>query len=144
MKRIAWWQKDWLVGHLNFSRDVGGAVRSEPLVMDYHSELYPSLSLMLVARSLNLGVGDIRVQPGALLPLPVVMGILARVADALEAILARALAKAPEQRYASGAELAQALRDCAATQPKAARDATVPAASPDASRGWSDTVPGQP
>ena len=51
------------LGHLNSSRDVDGAVRSEPLAMDYHGELYPSLSLMLAARSLNLGVGDIRVLP---------------------------------------------------------------------------------
>jgi CHASE2 domain-containing sensor protein len=52
------------LGHLNSSRDVDGAVRSEPLAMDYYGDLYPSLSLMLAARSLNLGVGDIRVLPG--------------------------------------------------------------------------------
>jgi serine/threonine-protein kinase len=49
------------LGHLNFSRDVDGAVRSEPLAMDYYGELYPSLSLMLAARSLNLAPADIRV-----------------------------------------------------------------------------------
>lgn len=65
------------LGHLNFSRDVDGAVRSEPLAMDYHGELYPSLSLMLAARSLNLGVDDIRVQPGA-----VQLGKLAITTDA--------------------------------------------------------------
>lgn len=52
------------LGHLNFSRDMDGAVRSESLAMDYHGELYPSLSLMLAARSLNLDTGDIRVVPG--------------------------------------------------------------------------------
>jgi serine/threonine-protein kinase len=52
------------LGHLNFSRDVDGAVRSEPLAMDYDGQLYPSLSLMLAARSLNLEPADIRVQPG--------------------------------------------------------------------------------
>lgn len=52
------------LGHLNFSRDLDGAVRSESLAMDYHGELYPSLSLLLAARSLNLGMDDIRVLPG--------------------------------------------------------------------------------
>ncbi len=52
------------LGHLNFSRDIDGAVRSESLAMDYHGELYPSLSLMLAARSLNLETADIRVLPG--------------------------------------------------------------------------------
>lgn len=52
------------LGHLNFSRDIDGAVRSESLAMDYHGELYPSLSLLLAARSLNLDTGDIRVVPG--------------------------------------------------------------------------------
>jgi serine/threonine-protein kinase len=52
------------LGHLNFSRDVDGAVRSEPLAMDYYGTLYPSLSLMLAAYSLNLRPADIRVLPG--------------------------------------------------------------------------------
>ena len=52
------------LGHLNAARDVDGAVRSELLAMDYFGDLYPSFSLMLAARSLNLGVGDIRVLPG--------------------------------------------------------------------------------
>lgn len=52
------------LGHLNFSRDVDGAVRSEPLAMDYYGEFYPSLSLMLAAHSLNLAPADIRVQSG--------------------------------------------------------------------------------
>ncbi len=52
------------LGHLNFSRDVDGAVRSEPLAMDYYGAFYPSLSLLLAAHSLNLAPADIRVQPG--------------------------------------------------------------------------------
>ena len=52
------------LGHLNFSRDVDGAVRSEPLAMDYDGRFYPSLSLVLAARSLNLTPADIRVQAG--------------------------------------------------------------------------------
>lgn len=52
------------VGHLNTRIDIDGAVRSEPLVIRYFDDYYPSLSLMLVARSLNLDVGDIRVTLG--------------------------------------------------------------------------------
>jgi len=53
------------IGHLNVSRDVDGAVRSEPLVMAHYGEYYPSLSLMLAARSLNLKAEDIQVQLGS-------------------------------------------------------------------------------
>lgn len=52
------------LGHLNFSRDVDGAVRTEPLAMDYYGEYFPSLSLMLAARSLNLAPADIQIHPG--------------------------------------------------------------------------------
>jgi eukaryotic-like serine/threonine-protein kinase len=52
------------IGHLNFSRDVDGAVRTEPLVMGYYGQYYPSLSLLLAARSLNLEVKDIQIQLG--------------------------------------------------------------------------------
>lgn len=73
-----------------------------------------------------------------------ILSVRADLPPCLVTLLARALAKAPEQRYASGAELAQALRDCAATLPKPAWDATVPAGTESAGKGWSDTVPGQP
>lgn len=52
------------LGHLNATLDVDGATRTEPLVLGYYGQLYPSLSLMIAAKSLNLGVEDIRVQPG--------------------------------------------------------------------------------
>ncbi|WP_306606055.1 CHASE2 domain-containing serine/threonine-protein kinase [Azonexus sp.] len=52
------------LGHLNASQDVDGGVRSEPLVVQYFDQYYPSLSLMLAARSLNLGPADIRVRLG--------------------------------------------------------------------------------
>jgi CHASE2 domain-containing sensor protein len=52
------------MGHLNFSRDVDGGVRSESLAMDYYGDLYPSLSLMLAARGLNLGPADVKALPG--------------------------------------------------------------------------------
>ena len=52
------------IGHLNFSRDVDGAVRTEPLVMGHYGQYYPSLSLMLAAKSLNLDTKDIQVNLG--------------------------------------------------------------------------------
>jgi len=52
------------IGHLNSFRDVDGAIRTEPLVIAYYDQYYPSLSLLLAARSLNLGPADIQVEPG--------------------------------------------------------------------------------
>ena len=52
------------VGHLNSFPDVDGAVRSEPLVVGYYDQYYPSLSLMLAAKSLNLEPKDIQVDLG--------------------------------------------------------------------------------
>ena len=52
------------IGHLNSFPDVDGAVRTEPLVVGYYDQYYPSLSLMLAAKSLNLGPSDIRVRLG--------------------------------------------------------------------------------
>jgi len=52
------------MGHLNSIPDVDGAVRSEPLVLGYYDEYYPSFSLMLAAKSLNLDVNDIQVDLG--------------------------------------------------------------------------------
>ncbi len=50
------------LGHLNAQQDVDGATRTEPLVVRYYDKYFPSLSLMLVAKSLNLSVSDIRAQ----------------------------------------------------------------------------------
>ena len=52
------------IGHLNSFPDVDGAVRTEPLVVGYYDQYYPSLSLMLAAKSLNLEPGDIHVSLG--------------------------------------------------------------------------------
>src|SRR5882762_1329525 len=52
------------LGHLNVVPDVDGAIRSEALVVSHYDEAYPSLSTLLVARSLNLAPKDIRVAPG--------------------------------------------------------------------------------
>ena len=52
------------IGHLNANADVDGATRSEPLVLRHYDQYYPSLSLMIAARSLNLGPADLRVSLG--------------------------------------------------------------------------------
>lgn len=52
------------IGHLNQLRDVDGAVRTEPLAVAYFGQLYPSLSVMIAARYLNLAPADIKVIPG--------------------------------------------------------------------------------
>ena len=52
------------IGHLNAIPDVDGAIRTEPLLLRYYDQYYPSLSLMIAAKSLNLGVEDIHVKVG--------------------------------------------------------------------------------
>lgn len=52
------------VGHLNPSIDRDGGLRVQPLVMTHFDQLYPSLPLLIAAKSLNLGVDDIRVKLG--------------------------------------------------------------------------------
>jgi len=51
------------LGHLSARPDVDGGVRTEPLVLRYFDHHFASLSLMIAAKSLNLGPGDIRIQP---------------------------------------------------------------------------------
>ncbi|WP_028007545.1 CHASE2 domain-containing serine/threonine-protein kinase [Solimonas flava] len=52
------------IGHLNVTPDIDGAVRYEPLVVQYYDAFYPSLSLMLAAAALNLKPADIVVRLG--------------------------------------------------------------------------------
>ena len=52
------------IGHLNVAPDVDGGIRTEPLVVDYFDQHYPSLSLLLAAQSLNLEPKDIQVNAG--------------------------------------------------------------------------------
>ena len=52
------------MGHLNDIPDIDGAIRTEPLVVQYFDRYFPSFSLMVAAKSLNLGVGDIKVNWG--------------------------------------------------------------------------------
>jgi serine/threonine-protein kinase len=52
------------VGHLNTLIDEDGGVRFEPLVIDYYGQQFPSMSLMLAAKSLNLTSKDVKVKLG--------------------------------------------------------------------------------
>src|SRR3989449_2044132 len=51
------------LGPLRARPNVAGGVRTEPLVLRYFDHHFPSLSLMIAAKSLNLGPGDIKIQP---------------------------------------------------------------------------------
>jgi CHASE2 domain-containing sensor protein len=52
------------IGHLNVTPDVDGAIRTEPLVLAHFDQAYPSLSLLVAAKSHNLTVADIQVAAG--------------------------------------------------------------------------------
>jgi CHASE2 domain-containing sensor protein len=49
------------IGHLNAVLDIDGGIRSEPLVIKHYDRFYPSVSLQIAARSLNLDNNDIRI-----------------------------------------------------------------------------------
>lgn len=52
------------IGHLNQLKDRAGGVRTETLVLDYYNDYYPSLALLLAARSINLRLSNIKVEMG--------------------------------------------------------------------------------
>ncbi len=52
------------IGHLHLFKDAAGGVRSEALVLEHYGEYYPSLALLLAARSLNLTPQDIELDLG--------------------------------------------------------------------------------
>ena len=52
------------IGHLNQLPDIDGAVRQEPLLINYFGKAVPSMSLLAVAKSLNLGPADIKLNVG--------------------------------------------------------------------------------
>jgi len=52
------------IGHLNQNPDIDGGIRSEMLIVDYYGSYFPSLALMLAAKSLNLEASDITIQIG--------------------------------------------------------------------------------
>ncbi len=52
------------VGFLNTTTDDDGGIRAEPLALDYFDREFPSMALMVAARSLNLSAQDIKVAQG--------------------------------------------------------------------------------
>ena len=56
--------KAMFLGHLTATPDVDGVYRTEPLVLRYFDKVYPSMSLMVAAASLNLGPGDVVAHAG--------------------------------------------------------------------------------
>ena len=52
------------IGHLNALPDIDGGVRSEPLILQHFDRFYPSMSLQIAAKSLNLDNSDIKVNLG--------------------------------------------------------------------------------
>jgi len=52
------------IGHLNANPDVDGAIRSEPLILAHYDKYYPSLSVQIVAKFLNLQPQDIEARLG--------------------------------------------------------------------------------
>ena len=52
------------VGHLNQLNDVDGAVRYEPMLVNYYGKAVPSMALLAAAKSLNLGPSDIKLNVG--------------------------------------------------------------------------------
>jgi serine/threonine-protein kinase len=52
------------VGHLTQLLDVDGAVRQEPLLVNYYGKAVPSIALLAALKSLNLNIGDIKLNPG--------------------------------------------------------------------------------
>ncbi|MET0311263.1 MAG: serine/threonine-protein kinase [Burkholderiaceae bacterium] len=52
------------IAHLNQFQDVDGAVRQEPLLIDYYGKAVPSMALLAAAKSLNLSPGDVKLNPG--------------------------------------------------------------------------------
>lgn len=52
------------IGHLNQIADQDGAVRQEPLLVNYYGKSIPSLSLLAALKSLNLQMSDVKLNPG--------------------------------------------------------------------------------
>jgi CHASE2 domain-containing sensor protein len=52
------------IGHLNQLRDVDGAVRLEPLLVNYYGKAVPSMALLAAMKSLNLTSADVKLNAG--------------------------------------------------------------------------------
>lgn len=52
------------IGHLNQFPDVDGAVRAEPLLVNYYGKAVPSIALLAAIKSLNLSSADVQLNVG--------------------------------------------------------------------------------
>ena len=52
------------IGHLNQFPDVDGAVRLEPLLVNYYGKAVPSMALLAAVKSLNLSPADVKLNVG--------------------------------------------------------------------------------
>jgi serine/threonine-protein kinase len=52
------------IGHLNQYQDVDGAVRREPLLINYYGNAVPSMALLASLKSLNLAATDVKLNVG--------------------------------------------------------------------------------
>ena len=52
------------IGHLNQFPDVDGAVRLEPLLVNYYGKAVPSMALLAAVKSLNLSPADVKLNAG--------------------------------------------------------------------------------
>ena len=52
------------IGHLNVELEADGGMRKELLVVTHFDQFYPSLAMLIAAKSLNLGVDDIKLSLG--------------------------------------------------------------------------------
>jgi serine/threonine-protein kinase len=52
------------IGHINWFPDVDGAIRQQPLIVEYDGKAYPSFALQLARTFLNLDLGEILLKPG--------------------------------------------------------------------------------
>lgn len=52
------------IGHLNANPDVDGGIRAEPLVLGFYHQYYPSQSLQIAAKYLNLSPKEVEVRLG--------------------------------------------------------------------------------
>ena len=52
------------IGHLNQFQDVDGAVRVEPMLVNYYGKAVPSMALLAALKSLNLNASDIKLNVG--------------------------------------------------------------------------------
>lgn len=52
------------IGHLNQYQDVDGAVRQEPLLINYYGNAVPSMALLASLKSLNLSATDVKLNVG--------------------------------------------------------------------------------